>query len=128
MSDTGTTGTRKIMGLAAIGMGKFAIKLGNMALGKKGEEAATLPVPTKVPNTATKKKSERNYKGESEWEKATYRQFSVKIDRETGEAFAVRLKEDGVSLVDWFRTCVSKYMVTVDMSDYEGDVSGGGQD
>ena len=130
--------TSKVMGLTAIGMGKAAIKLGQMALGKnakKEEEAPVIPVsppaqptlpvlPQKAPSPAPlqappalkpeqpakKPEEKRDYKKEAEAEKARYKQFSVKIDREFGEAFAAKLTEKNISLVDWFRDCAKQFM------------------
>jgi len=112
-------------------LGNAANRLRKMVSGVKEEETKDLALYTesvppqpgeaavKVITVDTEKKpakgrnrvsGRRDYKRESKWEKGKYRQFSVKVNREFGEAFAAKLAADGVTLADWFRENVRRYV------------------
>lgn len=52
----------------------------------------------------------RNYKKEKEWQKEKYSRIDIYIDKDLGNKFRTKLKEDNETLTGWVRKKIEEYI------------------
>ena len=52
----------------------------------------------------------RNYKNEAKWAKEKYERIEIKIDKETGKEFKRKLKENKLTIKEFFENRIKNYI------------------
>ena len=52
----------------------------------------------------------RNYKNEAKWAKEKYERIEIKIDKETGKEFKRKLKENKLTIKEFFEEKINNFL------------------